>query len=211
VLRTRRLEHQPFVYMWLDATYVHVRKHDQIVSQGRSDRHRLPPKATVRSLGVDIGNSENETFGPSSSARWSTAALPRSSWSSPTPTRGAPPPSAGSCQGATWQRRRLMPSPTCSPLRSSSTAALSPRRSRPSSPRTTPSRPERSCVTWSTSSPRANRCAERLQAMEDDRLAYAPLPPAHRCHGLGAERARETRSAEAVRRAQSAPDGHSRG
>ena len=33
VLRTRRLDHQPFVYVWLDATYVHVRENRQVVSK----------------------------------------------------------------------------------------------------------------------------------------------------------------------------------
>jgi putative transposase len=62
VLRNRRLDHQPFVYVWLDATYVHVREHGQVVSKAvviatgcRADGHR-------EVLGVDIGNSENETF-----------------------------------------------------------------------------------------------------------------------------------------------------
>jgi putative transposase len=62
VLRNRRLDHQPFVYVWLDATYVHVRDHGQVVSRAvviatgcRADGHR-------EVLGVDVGNSENETF-----------------------------------------------------------------------------------------------------------------------------------------------------
>jgi putative transposase len=33
VLRTRRLDHQPFVYVWLDATYVHVREHRHVTSK----------------------------------------------------------------------------------------------------------------------------------------------------------------------------------
>jgi putative transposase len=62
VLRTRRLDHQPFVYVWLDATYVHVRENRHVVSKAvviatglRADGHR-------EVLGVDIGDSENETF-----------------------------------------------------------------------------------------------------------------------------------------------------
>ena len=61
-LRTRRLDHQPFVYVWLDATYVHVREHRQVVSKAiviatglRADGHR-------EVLGLDVGDSENETF-----------------------------------------------------------------------------------------------------------------------------------------------------
>ena len=62
VLRGRRLDHQPFPYVWLDATYVHVRDHGQVVSKAvviatvvRADGHR-------EVLGLDVGDSENETF-----------------------------------------------------------------------------------------------------------------------------------------------------
>ena len=62
LLRTRDLGHLPFVYVWLDATYVHVREAGQVVSKAvviatglRSDGYR-------EVLGVDIGDSENETF-----------------------------------------------------------------------------------------------------------------------------------------------------
>lgn len=62
VLRERRLDHQPFVYVWLDATYLHVRENHQVVSKAvviatglRADGHR-------EVLGVDIGDSENESF-----------------------------------------------------------------------------------------------------------------------------------------------------
>jgi transposase-like protein len=62
VLRKRRLDHLPFIYVWLDATYVHVREHGQVISKAvviatgvRTDGHR-------EVLGVDIGDSENETF-----------------------------------------------------------------------------------------------------------------------------------------------------
>ena len=62
VLRTRRLDHQPFVYVWLDATYIYVREHRHVVSKAvviatglRADGHR-------EVLGVDIGDSETEVF-----------------------------------------------------------------------------------------------------------------------------------------------------
>lgn len=61
-LRNRRLDHQPFIYVWLDATYVHVREAGQVVSKAvviatgcRADGHR-------EVLGLDVGDSENETF-----------------------------------------------------------------------------------------------------------------------------------------------------
>src|SRR4051794_11447012 len=61
-LRTRRLDHQPFVYVWLDATYVHVREHRHVVSKAiviatglRADGHR-------EILRLHVGDSEKETF-----------------------------------------------------------------------------------------------------------------------------------------------------
>ncbi len=56
------MDHQPFIYVWFDATYVHVRENHQVVSKAvviatglRADGHR-------EVLGVDVGDSENETF-----------------------------------------------------------------------------------------------------------------------------------------------------
>jgi len=62
LLRSRRLDHQRFIYVWLDATYVNVRDGGQVVSKAvviatglRADGHR-------EVLGVDVGDSENEVF-----------------------------------------------------------------------------------------------------------------------------------------------------
>jgi putative transposase len=62
VLRTRRLDHMAFVYVWLDATYVHVRENRRVVSKAvviatglRADGHR-------EVLGLDVGDSEHEIF-----------------------------------------------------------------------------------------------------------------------------------------------------
>lgn len=62
VLRTRRVDHQAFVYVSLDATYVHVREMRHVTSKAvviatglRADGHR-------EVLGVDVGDSENDVF-----------------------------------------------------------------------------------------------------------------------------------------------------
>jgi transposase-like protein len=54
VLRTRRLDHQPFVYVWLDATYFHVRENRRVVSKAvviatglRADGHREVPRSST--------------------------------------------------------------------------------------------------------------------------------------------------------------------
>ncbi len=62
VLRTRDLGHQRFVYVWLDATYVHVRDGGQVVSKAVVIATGLGADGHREVLGVDIGDSENETF-----------------------------------------------------------------------------------------------------------------------------------------------------
>ena len=62
VLRNRDLGHQPFVYVWLDATYVHVREAGQVVSKAVVIATGLRADGYREVLGVDLGDSENETF-----------------------------------------------------------------------------------------------------------------------------------------------------
>jgi putative transposase len=62
VLRGRRLDHQPFVYVWLDATYVHVRDNHQVTSKAVVIATGLRADGFREVLGVDVGDSENETF-----------------------------------------------------------------------------------------------------------------------------------------------------
>jgi putative transposase len=60
--RTRRLDHQAFPYVFLDATYLHVRDNHHVCSKAvviatgvRADGHR-------EILGLDVGDSEDEAF-----------------------------------------------------------------------------------------------------------------------------------------------------
>jgi transposase-like protein len=62
VLRNRDLGHQPFVYLWLDATYVHVREAGQVTSKAVVIATGLRADGYREVLGVDVGDSENETF-----------------------------------------------------------------------------------------------------------------------------------------------------
>jgi hypothetical protein len=95
VLRTRRLDHQPFVHVWLDATYVHVREHRHVVSKAvviatglRADGHR-------EVLGVDVGDSERtRRSGVSSSPASTNVVWPVCASSSATPTPVSPRRSA---------------------------------------------------------------------------------------------------------------------
>ena len=48
--RTRRLDHIEFPYVYVDATYLHVRNHSgQVTSMASSSLPASPPKATARS------------------------------------------------------------------------------------------------------------------------------------------------------------------
>jgi len=62
VLRTRRLDHQPFVYVWLDATYIDVRENRHVVSKAVVIATGLRADGYREVLGVDIGDSETEVF-----------------------------------------------------------------------------------------------------------------------------------------------------
>ncbi len=62
VLRERRLDHQPFIYLWLDATYVHVRENHQVISKAIVIATGLRADGRREVLGVDVGDSENEAF-----------------------------------------------------------------------------------------------------------------------------------------------------
>ena len=60
--RPRRLDHQEFPYVFLDATYLHVRDNHHVTSKAvviatgvRADGHR-------EILGLDVGDSEDEVF-----------------------------------------------------------------------------------------------------------------------------------------------------
>jgi transposase-like protein len=180
VLRTRRLDHQAFVYVWLDATYVHVREHRHVVSKAvviatglRADGHR-------EVLGVDLGDSENETFW----REFLTGLVDRGLGGVRLVISDAHAglvKAIGRCfQGAAWQRCRVHA------MRNLLSAA--PHRQRAmiaALVRTMFAQPDgdtartqlRAVVDQLT--PYAPTVAERLEAMEADVLAYTAFPAAH--------------------------------
>jgi transposase-like protein len=61
--RTRRLDHVEFPYVYLDATYLHVRnQHSQVVSMAVVVATGITAEGAREILGCDIGDSEDETF-----------------------------------------------------------------------------------------------------------------------------------------------------
>ncbi len=57
LLRNRRLDHRPFVYVWLDATYVHVCDSGRVVSNAAVIATGLQVDGHREVLGVDAGDS----------------------------------------------------------------------------------------------------------------------------------------------------------
>src|SRR6476619_5790054 len=61
--RTRRLDHVEFPYVYLDATYLHVRNAaSQVISMAAVVATGITADGSREVLGVDIGDSEDEVF-----------------------------------------------------------------------------------------------------------------------------------------------------
>jgi putative transposase len=180
VLRTRRLDHQPFVYVWLDATYVHVREAGQVVSKAvviatglRADGHR-------EVLGVDVGDSENETFWTEFLRDLKDRGLDGVQLVISDAHAGLKAAIRKVLQNSSWQRCRVHA------MRNLLAVARSQHRTVISALiRTIFAQPDRDTAVGQLRDVVdqleriAPQVAERLQAMEDDLLAYTGFPPAH--------------------------------
>jgi transposase-like protein len=180
VLRTRRLDHMAFVYVWLDATYVHVRENRHVVSKAvviatglRADGHR-------EVLGLDVGDSENETFW----REFLTGLTDRGLIGVRLVVSDAHAglvKAIGRCfQGAAWQRCRVHA------MRNLLSAANHRHRQMIAALiRTVFAQPDADTAQAQLRAvvdqlaPYAPAVAERLQAMENDVLAYTGFPQAH--------------------------------
>jgi putative transposase len=60
--RGRRLDHVRFPYIWLDATYLHVRSDHQVTSKAVVVATGVTEDGRREILGVEIGDSEDEAF-----------------------------------------------------------------------------------------------------------------------------------------------------
>ncbi|MFT3851369.1 MAG: IS256 family transposase [Ilumatobacteraceae bacterium] len=180
VLRTRRLDHQPFIYVWLDATYVHVREHRHVVSKAvviatglRADGHR-------EVLGVDVGDSENETFWREFLTSLTDRGLGGVRLVVSDAHAGLVKAIRRSLQGAAWQRCRVHA------IRNLLAAAQHRHRQMIAALiRTVFAQPDADTARAQLRGvvdqlrPYAPAVAERLEAMEADVLAYTGFPPAH--------------------------------
>jgi putative transposase len=180
VLRTRRLDHQAFVYVWLDATYVHVREHRHVTSKAvviatglRADGHR-------EVLGVDVGDSENDVFWREFLTDLTDRGLAGVKLVISDAHAGLVKAIGRCFQGAAWQRCRVHA------MRNLLSAA--PHRQRAmiaALVRTVFAQPDADTARTQLRAvvdqlmPYAPTVAERLEAMEADVLAYTAFPAAH--------------------------------
>jgi putative transposase len=180
VLRTRRLDHQPFVYVWLDATYLHVRENRQVVSKAvviatglRADGHR-------EVLGLDVGDSENETFWREFLTGLGDRGLAGVRLVISDAHAGLVKAIGRCFQGASWQRCRVHA------MRNLLSAAHHRHRAVIAALiRTIFAQPDHDTASAQLRAvvdqlaPYAPAVAERLAAMEADLLAYTAFPTAH--------------------------------
>jgi transposase-like protein len=180
VLRTRRLDHQPFVYVWLDATYVHVREHRHVVSKAiviatglRADGHR-------EVLGLDVGDSENEMFWREFLTGLNDRGLTGVRLVISDAHAGLTAAIRRCFQGAAWQRCRVHA------MRNLLSAAHRRHRQMIAAlVRTVFAQPDADTARTQLRAvvdqlgPYAPAVAERLEAMEADVLAYTAFPAAH--------------------------------
>ena len=180
VLRTRRLDHQPFVYVWLDATYVHVREHRHVTSKAiviatglRADGHR-------EVLGLDVGDSENEPFWREFLTNLVDRGLGGVRLVISDAHAGLTKAIARCFQGASWQRCRVHAMRNlledANHRHRAMIAALI--RTVFAQPDAETARTQLRAVVDQLA-PYAPAVAERLQAMESDVLAYTAFPTGH--------------------------------
>lgn len=180
VLRTRRLDHQPFIYLWLDATYLHVRENHQVVSKAVVIATGLRADGRREILGVDVGDSENETFWTEFLRGLRDRGLDGTKLVISDAHAGLKAAISRVMQGSAWQRCRVHA------MRNLMTAARHDQRQIISAlirtifvqPDPTAARTQLRVVVDQLE-PIAPKVAERLEAMETDLLAYAVFPRTH--------------------------------
>ena len=179
-LRERRLDGIPFVYLWLDATYLKVRENRRVVPKAvviatavRGDGHR-------EIVGVDIGDSENETFWTEFLRDLTDRGLSGVQLVISDAHRGLTAAIARVLQGSAWQRCRVHA------IRNLLTAARHEHRQLIAALiRTVFAQPDHDRARAQLDDivgqlePFAPEVARRLADMADDLLAYTAFPPVH--------------------------------
>ena len=98
--RTRTLHHTTFPYVFLDATYLHVRRSGQVSSMAVVVATGVTATGGREILGVDVGDSEDEVFWRGFVRTLRERACPGCGLSSPTNTPAWSPPWPGRCKAS---------------------------------------------------------------------------------------------------------------
>ena len=180
VLRTRRLDHQPFAYVWLDAPYVHVRENRHVVSKAAVIATGLRADGNREVLGVDIGDSETEVFWTESLGSLRDRGLAGVKLVISDAHAGLVAAIRTKFQGATWQRCRVHA------MRNMMSAAPHQQRQVISALiRTIFAQPDHTTASAQLRlvvdqlEPLAPKVAALLEGMETDLLAYSGFPKTH--------------------------------
>ncbi len=160
--RTRPLDHIEFPYVYLDATYLNVRNTtSQVVSMAVVVATGIAADGSREVLGLDVGDSEDETFWRGFLTSSSNAACTACGWSSVTSTPAWSRHSSGRSKAPATNAAGCTSHATCWPTCPSHTSTWSPRCSAPRSrnPMLTrsPPRGTRSVTSSRSRSPRSGR------------------------------------------------------
>jgi putative transposase len=160
--RGRRLDHTEFPYVYLDATYLHVRNAtSQVVSMAVVVATGITAAGGREVLGLDVGDSEDEVFWRGFLATLKKRGLSGVRLVISDQHAGLVAALKRSFQGAAHQGAGCTSPATCSHTCPSHTPTWSPRCSAPSSPNPTPPPPPRpgttSATSWPAASPRSDR------------------------------------------------------
>ena len=180
VLRNRDLGHQPFVYLWLDATYVHVRDGGQVVSKAVVIATGLRADGYREVLGVDVGDSENETFWTDFLRSLKDRNLDGVHLVISDAHAGLKAAIRRVFQGVGWQRCRVHAMRNLLAVANHQHRAIVAALIRTvfAHPDPDDARTQLRIVVEQLESV-APKVAEKLEAMEDDLLAYTAFPPGH--------------------------------
>ena len=178
--RERRLDHVGFPYVYLDATYLHVREHHQVTSKAVVIATGVAASGHREILGIDVGDSENEVFWREFVRKLRARGLEGVRWSSPTSTPGWCRPSSGASREPPTSAAGSTSPGTCWPRSPRATS----RWCRPPSRRSLPRCPGRTCTPSGTRSAatlegRFDKGAALMTAAKEEVLAFIAYPTEH--------------------------------
>ena len=180
ILRTRTLAHSEFVYVWLDATYVHVRDQGRVGSKAVVIATGLRADGYREVLGLDVGDSENETFWTEFLRSLNDRGLCGVQLVVSDAHAGLKAAITKTMQGASWQRCRVHAMRNLMAVASVKNRAMVAAMIRTVFAQTSAEDARKQLrVVAEQLSLTENAVSERLEAIENDLLAYSGFPTEH--------------------------------